>query len=212
MNPRVEYSKLAERTDIDDFIKAVSNDSYLYELHKYILFLENKVSDPQILTWIKTMFEHAEKKQWFETYWGFDIHGTISRPDYRKGLKRDENDPIKVIYYPFAKETLQLLTKRTDIILFSFTSSYPEELNQYIKVFEEDDIHFDYHNENPEVSSAKGSFGYYEKKPYFNVLFEDKTGFNPETDWEPIYRYFLETKYRPNPTWSMKHKEDYHKE
>lgn len=30
-------------------------------MSKYIKWLEQKISEPQILTWIKTMFEHAEK-------------------------------------------------------------------------------------------------------------------------------------------------------
>jgi len=36
-------------------------------------------------------------------------------------------------------------------------------------------------NENPEVLNLK--YGCYDKKPYFNVVFEDKAGFDPMTDW-----------------------------
>lgn len=173
----------------------------------YTKWLENKILgfEPQILSWIKTMFEHAEKKQWFETYWAFDIHGTISKPDYRKSTK-------EILYYPFAKETLQLLSERLDTIIILFTSSYPEEIKIYNEVFKSDNINFKYINENPDVSDAKGSFGYYYQKMYFNVFLEDKAGFNPEKDWEPIYNYLKETTYRPDPTWSMKYKEDYHKQ
>jgi hypothetical protein len=181
-------------------------------LMKYIEWLEGYKKEPQILLWIKKMFEHAENKQWYEVYFSFDIHGTISVPDYRKGIKKDPSEISKVIYYPYAKETLQLLTEtRPDIIKILWTSSYPEELKVYRKTFEKDGIIFKYNNENPEIADAKGSFGFYERKFYFNVLWEDKSGFDPETDWKPIYEYFKKTDYRPNPKWSMKYKEDYHK-
>jgi len=158
-----------------------------------------------LLKWIEKMFIHAEKKQWYETYWLFDVHGVISKPDYRKDVK-------EINYYPYAKETLQFITKhRPDIIMIMFTSSYPEEIKIYMDIFKKDDIHFKYVNENPEISDSKGSFGYYYQKPYYNVLLDDKSGFDPYEDWEPIYNYFLTTNYHPNPKWSFKSNESYHK-
>jgi hypothetical protein len=160
---------------------------------------------PALLIWIEKMFEHAEKKQWYETYWLFDVHGVISRPDYRKETK-------EINYYPYAKETLQFITKnRPDIIMIMFTSSYPEEIKIYTDIFKKDEIHFKYVNENPEISDSKGCFGYYHQKPYYNVLFEDKSGFNPELDWKPIYEYFIKSSYKPDPSWSSKSFETYHK-
>lgn len=67
------------------------------------------------------MFKHAEKNNWFETYWGCDLHGVISQPDFRKSSP-------EINYYPYVKETLQLLSQRKDIIMFLFTSSYPHEI------------------------------------------------------------------------------------
>jgi len=175
---------------------------------KYIKWLEKIVEtqyEPTILKWIKKMFEHAEEKQWFETYFCLDIHGTISKPDYRKLVK-------KIEYYPYAKETLQLMSERKDIVMIISTSSYPNEIDVYNKQFNKDNITFRYTNENPEISSDKGSFGYYKDKFYFNVLLEDKSGFNPDKDWKFLYDYFKNTPYKPNPEWSMKYKEDYHKD
>jgi len=178
-------------------------DEYTYEYLNWLQTIVEERYEPTILKWIKVMFEHAEKKQWFETYWSFDIHGTISKPDYRKDNK-------EIIYYPYAKETLQLLSKRKDIIMIIDSSSYPNELEIYKKEFAKDNINFNYYGENPEVSSAKGSFGYYKTKFYFNVEFEDKAGFNPERDWKFIYDYFLNTNYKPDTNWSTKTDEDYH--
>jgi hypothetical protein len=150
------------------------------------------------------MFNHSEKHEWYETYWAFDLHGVISKPDYRKQTKTIE-------YYPYVKKTLQLMSQRDDIVMFLFTSSYPEEVEKYMDTFNKDGIKFKYVNENPEISESTGCFGYYYKKPYYNVLFEDKSGFSPTTDWKPIYKYFRKTKYKPNSMWIFKKKESYHK-
>jgi hypothetical protein len=166
---------------------------------------------PQILSWIEKMFDHAEKKQWYETYHAFDIHGVISKPDYRKTEIIGQEFIIN--YYPYSKETLQFLTKyRPDMILYLFTSSYPDEINSYMKQFKNDNIYFKYVNENPEISDAKGSFGCYDKKPYWNTYWEDKSGFDPDIDWKPIYEYFVNSGYRPDPNWSLKTIETYHKD
>ena len=159
---------------------------------------------PSILKWIIKMFKHSEYKKWYNVYFAFDIHGVISIPDYRKTIK-------EINYYPYAKETLQLLSKRDDIVMFLFTSSYPSEIEKYIRIFENKNINFKYVNENPEISEHNGSFGYYVKKPYFNVYFEDKAGFDPLIDWYPILKYFKTTKYLPNKKWKQKTKESYHK-
>lgn len=157
-----------------------------------------------MVVWIEKMFAHAEQRKWYETYWFIDLHGVISKPDYRKTVKEIE-------YYEHVKETLQYITKnRPDVIMILFTSSYPDELKIYMKQFEEDNIFFKYVNENPEITDLKGNFGCYDKKPYYNVIIDDKGGFDPITDWLPIYNYFLNTKYKPDPSWSFKTVESYH--
>jgi len=154
-----------------------------------------------ILDAITRMFERSFEKEWYETYWAFDLHGTIIKSSYKKG-------DTGVKYYPFAKECLQLLTQRKDIIMILWTSSFPEEIEEYLKAFERDGIHFDDVNKNPEISSRNGNFGYYEDKFYFNVLFEDKAGFNPEKEWDSLYEYLIECDshgYLPNPEWTTKY-------
>jgi len=150
--------------------------------------------------WIEKMFAHSFEKEWYETYWAFDVHGTILYPNYRK-------NQFHATFYPWAKETLQLISKRDDIIMIMFTSSYPAERQYYDKVFKHFDIHFKYINENPEIDSSKGNFGHYDDKFYFNVLFEDKAGFDPETEWYQIYSLLTQyenDKYLPDPSWSTK--------
>lgn len=150
--------------------------------------------------WIKKMFDHSFKKEWFETYWAIDLHGAVIHPNYTK-------NPVTGIYYPFAKETLQIWTARPDIIMFTYTASYIEQLRNYLNQFEKDGIHFNFVNENPDISEEKGHFGRFDQKPYYNVLIEDKAGFRPEVDWEPLYNLFIyyeQINYKPDPNWGPK--------
>ena len=188
-----------KETGKEPYINGIATDDYIQWLE---LFVKNNY-DPAILKWIKTMFKHAKSRKWDVVYFTFDLHGTISCPDYRKKVK-------KIQYYTYAKETLQLLSKREDIKMILWSSSYPEELEIYKKQFEKDDIIFDFVGQNPDITDSKGAFGYYEHKHYFNVLFEDKASFDPN-DWHKIYKYFLNQKYRPKEKWTLKYKEDYHK-
>lgn len=123
---------------------------------------------------IENAFKHKEQRGWAKTYWAFDIHGTILKPNHRR-------DVISTEFYPHAIEVMQMLSKRTDIVRILYTCSYPHEIKQYLKLFSDHGINFHYVNANPEV--ADGGYGYYKEKFYFNVLFEDKAGFSGEEDW-----------------------------
>jgi hypothetical protein len=152
-----------------------------------------------IVKYIKKVFAHSFCKEWYETYWAFDLHGTIIRSTY-KGTE--------MIYYPYAQKVLQFLSKRPDIKMILWTCSFPNEIEEYIKRFEADGIHFDNVNENPGISSKHGNFGCYDKKFYFNVLLDDKAGFSPEKDWKKLYFYLLDcqvTNYLPDPKWTTKY-------
>ena len=119
---------------------------------------------------------------WDKTYWVFDIHGTILKPNYEYG-----NIPKE--FYPFAKETLQMISKMEDVVMILYTCSHPHEIEQYIECFKENDIHFDYVNENPEIPTNLEGYGNYDKKLYMNVLFEDKAGFDGDTDWGEVKKF-----------------------
>jgi hypothetical protein len=98
--------------------------------------------------------------------------------------------------------------RRPDIIMILYTCSYPQEIERYLKIFEKNNITFSHVNKNPNISSRMGNFGYYEDKFYFNVLFEDKAGFDPETEWKEVYDYLLSCEkrnYLPDPSWTTKY-------
>jgi hypothetical protein len=126
---------------------------------------------------IASCLQLSRSKGWARTYWAFDVHGTVLKPTFAGGELSTE-------FYPFAREAMQLLSTKKDIVRIMYTCSYPHEIIEYIKFFESHGIHFHYVNENPDVCA--GAYGHYDRKFYFNVLFEDKAGFDPFTDWEPV--------------------------
>lgn len=80
------------------------------------------------------------------------------------------------------------MSSTDELRLCIYTCSHPEEIEEYAKKFEADGIKIWYVNENPEVPTS--GYGNYDKKPYMNILFEDKSGFFGETDWPEVYNYF----------------------
>ena len=126
-------------------------------------------------------FETAKKKNWDKIYIGVDLHETCLKPTWQKDLSKD--------FYPYAKEVLQILSKRKDICLILWSCSLPEVNKQYSDFFKENDIIFDYINENLECKSTE--YADFETKLYFSVGLDDKFGFDPDEDWEILNNYFL---------------------
>ena len=150
---------------------------------------------------IQKTFDVSFKKEWYDTYWAFDLHGTILIPSY------DLNEE-GMVFYPYAKEALKLISKRDDIRMILYTCSYPKEIKKYLNFFAKAGIFFEHVNSNPGISSNMGNFGYYEDKFYFNVLFEDKAGFDPMKEWKEIFElmeHYEKEKILPDPKWTTKY-------
>lgn len=130
-------------------------------------------------TAFKNAFIKAKERNWDVIYIAIDIHDTIIKANYKP-------KEIPTEFYPFAIECLRKLTSRKDIKLILYTCSHPHEIDQYLQMFEANDIHFDFVNENSDVVTDLNGYGNYDKKPYFSALFDDKAGFNPERDWLDI--------------------------
>ncbi|MBK6265774.1 hypothetical protein JKA74_12080 [Marivirga sp. S37H4] len=128
---------------------------------------------------ISRAFEQAKTRNWNKTYWAFDVHETVLEPNWS-----EVELPTK--FYPLAKKALQLISQREDVCCILFTCSHPSEIEKYLAFFASHNIHFSYVNENPEVKNKK--YGNFSKKPYFNVLFEDKAGFDALTDWKEVIK------------------------
>ena len=132
---------------------------------------------------IKQAFLRAEEEAWWKLYVAVDVHGVIFPSTFKRGDQRK--------FYPWAKETLKYLSSREDVVLFLWSCSWPEELKELQEFFKKNDISFDYYEENPEVANT--TYGFYEKKPYYNLLLDDKAGFTPP-DWGVVLREFKKRK------------------
>ena len=129
-------------------------------------------------------FEKKHMRGWDKIYVFVDIHETALYPTYElNGEKR---------FYAFAREALQKMSKRRDISLGLYTCSYPNEIKIYLDFFAENRIKFEHVNSNEAEENSK--YGYFNDKPYYNVLLEDKAGFDPEYDWYEIFQYLTHAK------------------
>lgn len=137
-----------------------------------------------IMDAIRQAFERAEKEQWWKLYVAVDVHGVIFE---------STKDPAKQrVFIPGAKEILQYLASREDITLLIWSCSHPKEIRELKQFFATHNINFEYYLENPEVEND--NYGFYEYKPYYNLLLDDKAGFNPNLDW-----LILDMEFRKHP-------------
>ena len=121
-------------------------------------------------------FNRMAEKGWDKIYVIVDIHDTILRACY----EQDENYE----YLPQAQQALQLLSQRQDICLILWSACDLDKLTRYLDHFEQDGIHFEYANHNPEVENT--ALSCFDDKLYFNVGIDDKFGFEPATDWAEV--------------------------
>lgn len=119
-------------------------------------------------------YQEKHQRNWDKLYFAVDLHGTI--------IERYTGNEIKV--YPNAEGVLRSLSFRPDVTLILFTSTYQENLKEFFKWCSDQNIVFKYLNENPECPNNKT--GDFSKKFYFNVLIDDRAGFNPDTDWAEV--------------------------
>ena len=130
-------------------------------------------------------FTAMEDRGWDKIFYLVDLHSTVIKPNYQAG-----NIPKE--FYPDAREVLKMISDMDDICLIMYTCSHPHEIEEYVKLFKSYGINFEYVNVNPEVKTQANGYGCYDTKPYMNVLFDDKAGFDGDTDWtlvKPIFKH-----------------------
>ncbi len=112
--------------------------------------------------------------KWPRMFWAVDLHDVIIPGTYTKNNEGRE-------LYPNAEEVLKWLTNRKDMCLILFTSSHTESATEMRNWLKEKGIVFDYFNENPEC--ANNELCDFKTKFYFDMLLEDKAGFEGMEDW-----------------------------
>ena len=126
---------------------------------------------------IERAFADKKRKGWEKLYFCIDLHDVIINGTYDKF-----NDGAKV--YPYCAEFFKWAASREDICIILWTSSYKSAITEICKRLRKSGIHFDYINENPEC--PPNHLCDFSRRFYFNVLLDDKAGFEGATDWELI--------------------------
>ena len=114
-------------------------------------------------------------RKWPKMYWAIDLHDVIIPGTYSRN-----NDDRR--FYPVAQDVLSWLTSREDMCLILFTSSHEDSIQDIIGWM--NPIHFNYVNRNPECES--NDLCNFDGKFYFDLLLEDKAGFEGMMDWGEI--------------------------
>lgn len=134
-----------------------------------------------ILKSIKKGRDVQLEQGWEYIHWAIDVHNTIF-----PSTKDKTYSDIK--FYPYAKETLHFLTNLNDQNLILWTSTNNEIVYNYLlPKLEEYDISFNYFNRNP--ICINNHYACFDKKFYYDIMIDDKAGFDPETEWKTIYNY-----------------------
>lgn len=130
-----------------------------------------------MINYIHRAFSDKKKRNWDTLYIAIDLHDTIIEGKYN--LHNEGSN-----FFPNAINVLRNWTNRKDIVLILWTSSHHDSINEQLKRMEKEGIKFDYINENPvtkntELCDFSGKF-------YFNILLDDKAGFDGQNDWNYI--------------------------
>lgn len=131
-----------------------------------------------------SLFRALDKKAargWPKFYWAIDLHDTIFRSTYSK----DKSLVDLAFCNDYCKTFLQWLSSQKDHVMILYTSTYKKDLDRlYVDTLEDNDIYFDYLNENPDCPSTELSD--FSRKFYFDMLLDDKACFNIHSDWKVL--------------------------
>ena len=131
---------------------------------------------------IQRAFQQKQERKWDTLYWCVDLHGVIIEGKYNLN-----NEGAQI--YPGAIEVLSFLTKRPDQKLILWTSSHAESVKNVLFWLASSGIRFDYINENPECPNTV--LCDFHQKFYFNILLDDKAGFEGNKDWFVIKQILI---------------------
>lgn len=121
--------------------------------------------------------------KWPRMYWAIDLHDVIIPGTYTRNNEGRQ-------FYPDGKEVLQWLTNRKDMCLILYTSSHTDSINDILVWLKQYGIVFDHVNKNPECADT--NLCSFKDKFYFDIMLEDKAGFNGNSGWVDIKNALVE--------------------
>lgn len=131
---------------------------------------------------VRLAYEKAHARGWDRVYWMVDLHDTAIAATYASGGG--------ITLLPGAGETLRWLLTFPETRIILWSSMSPELLAAHREaLFAEADRGRVYLNENPEEGDT--AYASFQQKPYFNVLLDDKAGFDHARDWAAVTRAML---------------------
>jgi hypothetical protein len=125
-------------------------------------------------TWKK-----KDEKNWQYIYIMVDLHGVILPSNFHSS-----ND-LRFLN-EHTKDCLQYFSRQDDIILILWSASHNEEITNVRRWLAKEGILFNFINENPLEQNTE--YADFSKKIYFNILLDDKAGFEP-SDWKEIFEW-----------------------
>ena len=123
---------------------------------------------------IERAFAQKKSRNWDKLFVCVDLHDCIIKGTYTLNNEGRE-------LYPHAQEVLQWFSRRPDVVLILWTSSYKRPIREIVEWLRANRIVFQFVNENPLCPDTQ--LCSFRQKFYFNILLDDKAGFDGETDW-----------------------------
>ena len=135
-------------------------------------------------------------------YVALDVHGTIFKPSKKTMLEYGDGaeKPSEVVYnigvrdefefYPDAEECLQILSANPKVKLLLWTSTYWQA--NTLRLLKEHGIEIYAINGNRDFSHSK--YADFSTKFFFDILLDDKAGFDAEHDWTELLKLLKDMK------------------
>ena len=129
-------------------------------------------------------FSLMSERNWDYIAVAVDLHGTVFVPTYSETLAKE--------FYPHAEETLQLMSDHPKCLLYMYTCShFRDRVNTSFYLKQRGiDMEIEAHPVMDQMGIKNSKFQDFVDKPYFNVLLDDKAGFDPNRDWVLLNEYF----------------------
>lgn len=117
---------------------------------------------------VQKAYDRFNTCEWNRIYIALDIHGTVANPDYTD---------VSTKLYNNAVEPLQVISNLPEVSIILFSCCYPTDYAKYYSLFEKHNILIQDFNKNTEVHNTET--GCFDNKFYFNLMIDDKAGFEP---------------------------------